>query len=86
MVVNGNRTVILLACQVYRHVMAYGGLSIIEKLLVRVVNANFESTETCSITNTGVDNKPNIAESDFSPAVVEFLCVFACVCVGSPTT
>lgn len=57
--------------------MGYGGqspkfkLSIIEKLFVRVVNA----TETCSITNTGVDNKPNIAESDFSPAVVEFLCV-----------
>lgn len=74
--------------------MGYGGqspkfkLSIIEKLLVRVVNANFESTETCSITNTGVDNKPNIAESDFSPAVVEFLCFFLRlrVCVGSPTT
>lgn len=64
--------------------MGYGGqspkfkLSISEKFLVRVVNAN-KSTETCSITNTGVDNKPNRAESDFSPAVVEFLCVFACV-------
>ncbi len=39
-----------------------------------VITANFESTETCS-TSTGVDNEPNIAESDFSPAVVEF-CVF----------
>lgn len=50
-----------------------------------VITANFESTETCS-TNTGVDNKPNIAESDFSPAVVEF--VFFCwslrFCIGSP--